>query len=102
VNDQELQSAFGEFLKTLSPAQKSSIVGFVPDDATLAREKAFSKYQELENVSKHCNLLGGSARADALKAWHRIMSEFYEAMDGLDPHPVEEPKNAVETKAPNT
>jgi hypothetical protein len=101
MDDKQLQSAFADFLKTLTPEQKATIQGFVPDEATLARESAFSKYQQVQNATNHCALLGGSARADALKAWHKLMGEFSDLMGGLEKHPVEEPKQAVDTTAPN-
>lgn len=102
MTPEQLQAEFASFLKTKTKKELDVIVGFVPDEATLARESAFSKYQQLEGATRHCSMLGGYARADALKAWHRLMGEFNNEMSALDSHPVEEPKNPVDTKAPNT
>jgi len=101
MTETEIKEAFARFLKTVDPADLKKITGFVPDEATLARESAFSKWQQLQNATQHCAMLGGAARADGLKAWHKLMGEWTTLMNELDSHPVEEPKQAVDVKAPN-
>src|SRR5271170_2148844 len=97
MTSEQLQVEFAKFLKTVAPEDLKNIVGFQPDEATLARESAFSKYQQVQNATHHCSMLGGSARADGLKAWHKLMDEFSDLMGMLGKHPVEEPKQAVDT-----
>jgi hypothetical protein len=102
MTHQELQEQFAKFLKTVPADEIKSLVGFQPDESTIAREAAFSKWQELQNATTHCSMLGGAARADALKTWHRLYKEFADLSMGLDAHPVEASQQEVQTAPPNS
>ena len=95
-----IEKAVASALAKITPQQAQlSQQAQPPDPATAAREICFQKWLEVQNATHHCASIGGKARADALKAWHKLMIEFGELHMKMEQFPIESPQQPIETKS---